>query len=299
LVGCMTYWHVARTVSLANGSFVLGDYVRHLREFIEFLRPVNLTVSVRQSILPALVMISSMARNGESTRKSMVPTGDRSDVRRGRTAVCELVLSKRLDAFERRRIDTVQGSPLSEGRSVYRGLVPVVFVEMGLSHSVTSHPDFIFCIAVGGTEAADTRPRFYDEFSAVLDRPGECYLKTVRVAFQEMGHPWRVWGDAVRRQVITDIALPSLEVERHLQPGLDPRRTRPLHQHRFVAHALRKRRLLQSLRYFFGARAGRRDQSTNPQRDPSIRAVRARAAQAPKESWHMPAKRLCDATRSK
>ncbi|WP_341318795.1 hypothetical protein WN982_27815 [Paraburkholderia sp. IMGN_8] len=228
LVACMTYWHVARKVPLANDSFVLEDYVEHLREFIEFLRPVTLGVSVRQSILPALFTISSIARNGESTRKSMAPTSDRSDVRRGRTVVCELVLSKRLDSFERGLIDIVEASPLSEGRSAFPGLVRGAFVEMSLSHSVTSHPDFSFCIAVGDTEAADSHRCVYDEFGAVLDRSAECYLKTVCVAFQ-----------VVRRQAITDIALTSIEVERHLAPGPAPRRTRPQHRLRYVAHALR------------------------------------------------------------
>jgi hypothetical protein len=155
---------------------------------------------------------------------------------------------------------------------------------MGLSRCVTPHPGFIFCIAVDGTEAADTHRRVYNEFSAVLDRPAECYLQTGRVAFQVGRRTWHVWGKAVLRQTITDIALTSIEVERHRQPGPAPRRTRPRHRHRYVAHAVLRRRLLQSLRYFFETRARHRNQSPNSQRDPLIRAVRPRAAQAPKVS---------------
>lgn len=282
VVPSMAYWHVARKASLANDSFVLEDYIERLREFIEFLRPVTLGVPIRRSISPALFTISSMARSGKSTRKSGAPTGDQSDVRRGRTVVCEPVFSKQLDSFERGLIDSVQVNPLSEGRSVYPVLVRVAFVETGLSHCVTSHPDFIFCIAVDCTEAADAHRQVYNEFSAVLGRPTECHLKNGCAAFQVVRRTWHVRGEAVRVQAITDIALTSIEVERYLQPGTAPRRTRPRHRpwhrHRYVAHALLRRRLSQSPRYFFETRAGRRDQSTNLQRDPLIRAVRARAA---------------------
>ena len=68
----------------------------------------------------------------------------------------------------------------------------------------------------GDDEPAEGHRQFYNEYNAVLDMPAEYYLETIKTVFQEFSLPtgtWKVGGQLVRPQDITNVALFTVEGE--------------------------------------------------------------------------------------
>ena len=57
----------------------------------------------------------------------------------------------------------------------------------------TSHWDFYMHLVDGDLDGAEEHRRFYDEYNAVLDMPGEYYLDCIRVVFHEHLLPRGLW----------------------------------------------------------------------------------------------------------
>jgi poly(3-hydroxybutyrate) depolymerase len=58
-------------------------------------------------------------------------------------------------------------------------------MAMNPLHHFRSHWDFYTHLVEGDLDGAEEHRRFYDEYNAVLDMPGEYYLDCVRVVFHE------------------------------------------------------------------------------------------------------------------
>ena len=74
---------------------------------------------------------------------------------------------------------------------------------------------------------AEEHRRFYDEYNAVLDMPGEYYLDCVRIVFQQHLLPrglWHVSGQRVDPTAITDTSLMTVEGELDDISGLEQTR---------------------------------------------------------------------------
>ncbi len=79
-----------------------------------------------------------------------------------------------------------------------------------------SHYDFFLDLVRGDGDNADSHREFYDEYNAVLDMPAEYYLDTIKTVFQDfalVNGTWKVDGELVRPQDITDSALLTVEGE--------------------------------------------------------------------------------------
>ena len=90
------------------------------------------------------------------------------------------------------------------------------FIAMNPARHWSSHWDFYLQLVRGDLDDADAHRRFYDEYNAVLDMPGEYYLDCVRIVFQQHLLPrglWRVREERVAPEAVTDAALLTIEGE--------------------------------------------------------------------------------------
>jgi poly(3-hydroxybutyrate) depolymerase len=72
------------------------------------------------------------------------------------------------------------------GCRVYPGFLQHAgFIAMNPGRHWSSHWDFYRHLVEGDLQDAQAHRRFYDEYNAVLDLPGEYYLDCVRIVFQQ------------------------------------------------------------------------------------------------------------------
>ncbi|HEU4583876.1 MAG TPA: polyhydroxyalkanoate depolymerase [Polyangiaceae bacterium] len=257
----ITDWIDARLVPLDQGPFTLEDYVGYVRDFIRFIGAQRLHVmSVCQPCVPVLAAVSLMAAAGEPVPRSLTMMGGPIDARNNPTQVNELARTKSLEWFERNLLQRVPPNYPGYGRRVYPGFLQYAgFVAMNPGHHMKSHWDFFGHLVRGDLEDADTHRRFYDEYNAVLDMPGEYYLDSVRIVFQEYLLPrklWRIGGNLVDPAALTDTALLTVEGELDDISGRD--QTRAAHELCANIPAERKQELLVQGTGHYGIFSGRR-----------------------------------------
>jgi poly(3-hydroxybutyrate) depolymerase len=159
-----------------------------------------------------------MASAGEAIRpRSMVMMGGPIDARRSPTAVNDLAREKPYSWFERSVIQTVPLKYPGFMRRVYPGFLQHMgFVAMNPRRHLDAHWEFYDHLIEGDDDSAEAHRKFYDEYNAVLDMPGEYYLDTIKRVFQEFDLPegrMTVHGEPVRPQDIRDTALLTIEGE--------------------------------------------------------------------------------------
>jgi poly(3-hydroxybutyrate) depolymerase len=214
----ITDWVDARLVPLELGVFTLDDYVGYVREFIEHIGSERLhVISVCQPCVPVLAAAALQAAAGERGPCSLTMMGGPIDARCNPTQVNDLPKTHPLAWFERNLVHEVPAAYPGRGRQVYPGFLQHAgFIAMNPGRHMSSHWDFYRHLVQGDLEDATAHRRFYDEYNAVLDLPGEYYLDCIRVVFQEYLLPrgaWRVAGVLVAPQALTDTALFTIEGE--------------------------------------------------------------------------------------
>jgi poly(3-hydroxybutyrate) depolymerase len=257
----ITDWVNARLVPLDQGPFSLADYVGYVRDFIRSIGAERLHVmSVCQPCVPVLGAVSLMASAGESVPRSLTMMGGPIDARNNPTQVNQLARTKSLEWFERNLLQKVPANYPGYGRRVYPGYLQYAgFVAMNPGHHMKSHWDFFGHLVRGDLEDANTHRRFYDEYNAVLDMPGEYYLDCVRIVFQEYLLPrglWRIEGNLVEPAALKDTALLTVEGELDDISGRD--QTRAAHQLCTNIPAERKQEFLVEGTGHYGIFSGRR-----------------------------------------
>src|SRR4030095_4435820 len=119
--------------------------------------------------------------------------------------------------FESTLIHTVPAMYPGHGRRVYPGFLQHAgFIAMNPVLHMTSHREFYENLVRGDLDDAQAHRRFYDEYNAVLDLPGEYYLDCVRVVFQQHLLPrglWYVRGARVEAEALGHAALFTIEGE--------------------------------------------------------------------------------------
>jgi poly(3-hydroxybutyrate) depolymerase len=111
----------------------------------------------------------------------------------------------------------------------------------------------------GDLEGAEEHRRFYDEYNAVLDLPGEYYLDCIRIVFHQNLLPqgrWTIRGERVAPEAITRTALLTIEGERDDISGAN--QTRAAHDLCTGIPATRKRHLTVEGTGHYGIFSGRR-----------------------------------------
>jgi poly(3-hydroxybutyrate) depolymerase len=214
----VTDWIDAREVSLAQGSFSLGDYVGYMREFIRHIGAERLhVIAVCQATVPVLAAASLMAAAGEEQPRSLTLIGGPVDTRRSPTVVNQFAVARPLQWFDSNLVHEVPVIYPGRGRRVYPGFLQHAnFIAMNLHRHMISHWDFYHHVVRGQRDDAAAHRRFYDEYNAVLDLPAEYYRDCISVVFQQHLLPrglWELAGQRVAPEAITDPALLTIEGE--------------------------------------------------------------------------------------
>jgi poly(3-hydroxybutyrate) depolymerase len=214
----ITDWTDARMVPMTAGAFHLDDYIFYVQDFIRHLGPDLHVISVCQPTVPVLAAISLMASAKDpKLPKTMTMMGGPIDPRKSPTSVNNLATEKKFSWFENTVIYSVPPNYPGFGRKVYPGFLQHAgFIAMNPGRHAQSHREFYMHLVKGDDENAESHRKFYDEYNAVLDMPAEYYLDTIKTVFQDFALPqgtWKVGGQLVRPQDITNVALFTVEGE--------------------------------------------------------------------------------------
>jgi poly(3-hydroxybutyrate) depolymerase len=284
----VTDWLDARLVPLAEGAFTLDDYVAYVRAFIRHVGAERLHVlAVCQPAVPVLAAAALDASGGQPAPRSVILMGGPIDTRHNPTQVNRFATGKPLRWFDANLLHEVPPSYPGRGRRVYPGFLQHAgFIAMNPVRHMSSHLDFFNDLVHGDVAGAAEHRRFYDEYNAVLDMPGEYYLDCVRIVFQQHLLPrglWDVAGERVAPAAITDSALMTVEGELDDISGLG--QTRVAHDLCTGIAAGRKHHLTVAGAGHYGIFSGRRWRDTVY---PRLRDFMAAAdAAAPRRRLHV------------
>jgi poly(3-hydroxybutyrate) depolymerase len=215
----LTDWHNARDIPLAHGGFGLDDFIAHLLRFLEVIGPGAHMVAVCQPAVAALAATALMAEDDHPAQpRSLTLMAGPIDTRVNATQVNRLAAAHPIAWFERRLITNVPWRYQGAFRRVYPGFMQLTaFMSMNLDRHIGAHLGHFRALVGGDDDSATAHRRFYGEYRAVMDLPGEFFIDTVRRVFQEHEMPlgrfaWR--GRAVRPEAIRHTALLTIEGER-------------------------------------------------------------------------------------
>jgi len=214
----VTDWIDARMVPVEHGPFHLNDYVRYVREFLQFLGPNTHVISVCQPTVPVLAAVSLMAMDHDPCLpRTMTMMGGPIDARESPTQVNQLAMRQSYTWFENSMIYRVPARYPGAGRKVYPGFLQhASFVSMNPDRHWQSHVDFYRDLVRGDDNDAQAHKRFYDEYNAVMDMPAEFYLDTIQMVFQDQQlakSTWEFEGRKIDPSAIKTVALFTIEGE--------------------------------------------------------------------------------------
>ena len=315
----ITDWTDARDVPLRAGRFDLDDYTDYLIEMLDFIATASpqadypatgspetgpgtsgpsaprvvsdrvAVMAVCQPGIPVLAAASLMAEDGNPACPStLVLMGSPIDTACSPQQPNDFAQRTPLASFERNAIMRVPWPHPGFGRRVYPGFLQLSsFLAMNLDRHVSSHLAHFRSLVRGDDDSADAHRRFYDEYLAVMDLPGEFYLQTIDRVFQQrlMARGlYRYRGRQVRPEAMRDIALMTVEGEKdditgvgqteaahRLASGLPSEQRRHLLVeavgHYGIFNGSRWRRLIQpQVRDFIRANSGPRHAASKEQR---------------------------------
>jgi polyhydroxyalkanoate depolymerase len=134
----------------------------------------------------ALAATSLLAQAGAAGPASLTLMAGPIDVRVNPTVVDVVATSHPLEWFDRNVIKTVPWRFAGRGRRVYPGLLQIAgFMSMDPRRHLRSQFTRAASLVEGDILRADAIAAFYDEYLAVSDLPGEFYLDSIRLVFQE------------------------------------------------------------------------------------------------------------------
>jgi poly(3-hydroxybutyrate) depolymerase len=257
----VTDWIDARMVPASDGLFSLADYVAYVREFMRHIGAERLhVIAVCQPAVPVLAAASLMATAGEMEPRSLTLIGGSIDARKSRTPVTDFASGHSLHWFDTNLIHEVPPQYPGHGRRVYPGFLQHAgFMAMNPVRHLNSHWDFYMHLVEGDLEGAGEHRRFYDEYNAVMDMPGQYYLDCIRVVFHEHLLPrglWTVGGVRVAPEAITRPSLLTIEGDHDDISGIE--QTHAAHDLCHGIPAERKQRLTVEGAGHYGVFSGRR-----------------------------------------
>jgi poly(3-hydroxybutyrate) depolymerase len=215
----ITDWHNARDVPRSEGRFGLDEFIDTIIGFLSVIGPGNSVLAVCQPVPAVMAAVAVMSEAGhEATPRSMTLMAGPVDTRIRPTEVNKLANSKSIDWFARNLIHIVPYRYKGAGRRVYPGAVQLhAFMQMNADRHRGAFRDQFRNLVDGEEQKVAAHRKFYDEYLAVMDLPGEFYLETVEVMFQRHDLPlgtlhWR--GHRVDLGAIRNTALLTVEGER-------------------------------------------------------------------------------------
>ncbi|MDE2335033.1 MAG: polyhydroxyalkanoate depolymerase [Rhodospirillales bacterium] len=187
----ITDWINARDIALSAGRFELEDFTDHVIHFLGLIGPGVHALAVCQPAPAVLAAAALMAEDGHpATPRSLTLMAGPIDTRVNPTRVNELAQGHPIGWFERKMITSVPWPHAGVGRRVYPGFLQLgAFMSMNLDRHVAAQLSQFRALVRGDRDGAAAHRRFYGEYLAVMDLPGEFYLGTVRSVFQEHDLP--------------------------------------------------------------------------------------------------------------
>jgi poly(3-hydroxybutyrate) depolymerase len=183
----ITDWINARDIPLAEGPFGTDEYVEHLIRFLETIGPEAHAVAVCQPCPALMTAVAVMAqRHNPATPRSMVLMAGPVDASRNPTDVNRFATRYPLSWFKKNLITRVPSRYPGQGRHVYPGFIQVAaFLSMNPARHIRAQWDQFSHLLHSREPEAHANRRFYDDYLAVADMPGEFYLETLRNVFRE------------------------------------------------------------------------------------------------------------------
>jgi polyhydroxyalkanoate depolymerase len=183
----ITDWVNARDVPTTAGRFGTDEYVEHLIRFMETIGPGAHAVAVCQPCVALFAAVAVMAKHDNpAVPRSMTLMAGPVDTSINPTEVNRFATGHPISWFEENMIASVPARFPGAGRHVYPGFIQVAaFLSMNPGRHIRAQWDLFGHILRGHEREADANRRFYDDYLAVCDMPGEFYLETVRNVFQE------------------------------------------------------------------------------------------------------------------
>jgi len=213
----ITDWIDAKEIPLAAGPFHFDDYVAYVREFIEFMGRDVHAISVCQPTVPVMAGVALQSQADRVIPRTLTMMGGPIDTRRSPTSVNTFAKRRPISWFETKVIQRVPMRYPGFMRRVYPGFLQFAgFVAMNPDRHLESHVQYYQHLVAGDGESADAHRRFYDEYNAVMDLPGEYYIDTVERVFQKHLLPegkLEVAGVRVKPEAIKGTALFTIEGE--------------------------------------------------------------------------------------
>jgi len=221
----ITDWHNARDVSLTAGPFGLDQYTDHIIEFLTVMGPGSQLMAICQPCVSALAAVAVMSEDDHpATPSRLVLMAGPIDCRINPSEVNKLAITQPMPWFEKHLISSVPMRHQGRMRRVYPGFMQVTaFMNMNMDRHIDTFNTLYDHLVEGDQDQAGPKRRFYEEFFAVCDMPGEFFLETVRHVFQEFALPRGrlTWHDRViRPEAITRTSLLTIEGERDDVCGL-------------------------------------------------------------------------------
>lgn len=214
----ITDWQNARNVSLKEGSFGFQTYMDYLLDFIRYLGKGLHVIAVCQPSVPVLSAVSMLAEYNEPCQpRTMTLMGGPIDTRINPGPVNRFSEEHSMLWYKNNLITKVPKPYLGAGREVCPGFLMLQgFMSLNVQRHQEANFNLFSKLIQGDKEGAEAHKRFYDEYRAVLDMPGEYYLDSIRVAFKEHLLPrglltWR--GYLVQPDKIRKTALMTVEGE--------------------------------------------------------------------------------------
>lgn len=214
----ITDWLDARTVSVADGTFDLDDYISYVIDMLQHIGEGVHVVAVCQPSVPVLAAVSLMEADGDTCAPaSMTLMGGPIDTRINPTAVNEMAKGKSIEWFRDNVVMQVPWPQPAFGRAVYPGFLQLSgFMSMNLDKHMTAHKDFYMNLVKNDGDSTEKHRDFYDEYLAVMDLTAEFYLQTVEAVFIDHSLPkgeMMHHGRRVDPSVIRNVALFTVEGE--------------------------------------------------------------------------------------
>lgn len=214
----ITDWHNARDIPLKEGNFNFQNYVDYLLDFVRYLGQGVHVIAVCQPSVPVLCAVSLLAEYNEPCQpRTMTLMGGPIDTRENPGPVNQFSEEHSILWYQNNLIVKVPGTYAGGGREVCPGFLMLQgFMSLNVQRHQEANLNLFNKLIVGDKEGADAHVRFYNEYRAVLDMPGDYYLDSIRIAFKEHLLPkgmltWR--GYLIRPEKIRKTALMTVEGE--------------------------------------------------------------------------------------
>ena len=215
----VTDWHNARDIPVSMGKFDVEDYTKYLVDFMRHIGPDCHAIAICQPAPLALAATAWLAAEEPASQPaSLTLIGGPIDPDAAATDVTDFGRRVTMGQLEELVIQRVGFKYRGAGRMVYPGLLQLTsFVSMNIETHARAFTDQILKVAKGEAHEFDKHNRFYDEYLAVMDMPGEFYLSTVERIFKEREIARNVFtidNRPVDIGAISDVAVKIVEGEK-------------------------------------------------------------------------------------